>query len=84
MENNKPITLLREDFINGVAMLVNQSNLPFFVIEESLKQVTNGVADLARQQLEQDRQAYQQSLMAQQMEFPEAPVEKVTGEVVEE
>lgn len=84
MENNKPITLLREDFINGVAMLVNQSNLPFFIIEESLKQITNGVADLARQQLEQDRQAYQQSLMAQQMEFPEAPVEKVTGEVVEE
>lgn len=58
MENNKPITLVREDFITGVAMLINQSGLPLFVIEDSLRQLLNSVSELTRQQLEQDRQAY--------------------------
>lgn len=78
MENNKPLTLLREDFINGVAVMINQSGLPLFVVEECLRQLTNGVSELARQQLEQDRQAYQQAMMMTQPE-----VEKVIGEVEE-
>lgn len=63
MENNKPITLVREDFITGVAMLINQSGLPLFVIEDSLRQLLNSVSELARQQLEQDRQAYAMTQM---------------------
>ena len=76
--NNKPITLVREDFINGVAMMINQSGLPLFVVEECLRQLYSDVSELARQQLEQDRLAYKQSMVAQQN------VEKVTGDVIEE
>ena len=74
--NNKPITLVREDFMSNVAMLINQSGLPLFVIEECLRQLHNGVSELARQQLEQDRQAYAQ-MMAKQND------EEVNG-VIEE
>ena len=76
-KNNKPITLIREDFINGVAMMINQSGLPLFVVEECLRQLHSGVSELARQQLDQDRQAYAQA-MAQEAQ------EKVTGDIVEE
>ena len=58
MENNKPITLVREDFITGIAMLINESGLPLFIVEDTLRHILNGVSELTRQQLEQDRQAY--------------------------
>ena len=62
MEINKPITLVREDFINGVARLINESGLPLFIVEDCLRQLTNGVSELARQQLEQHRQEYTQAM----------------------
>ena len=77
MENNKPITLLRDDFINGVAKLINESGLPLFAVEDAMRQLINGVSELARQQLETDRQAYAQAMMME-------PAEKVTGNIVEE
>lgn len=77
MEYNKPLTLLREDFIGSVAKLISESGLPLFVVEDTLRQLTNGVSELARQQLDQDRQAYAQAMMIQ----PE--IEKVTGEIEE-
>jgi hypothetical protein len=58
MENNKPITLVREDFINSMAMLINKSELPMFIIEDVLRQLLNGVSTLAVKQLERDRQTY--------------------------
>ena len=79
MENNKPITLLREDFMNGIAVLVNQSGLPLFVVEDCLRQLLNGVSELARQQLEHDRQEYQMMMTSQNEN-----IEKVTGNIVEE
>ena len=78
MEYNKPLTLLREDFIGNVARLINESGLPLFVVEDVMRQLTNSVSELARQQLEQDRKAYAQSMMVSQPD-----VEKVTGEVEE-
>ena len=77
MENNKPITLLRDDFINGVAKLINESGLPLFAVEDAMRQLINGVSELARQQLETDRQNYAQAMMME-------PAEKVTGNIVEE
>ena len=81
MEYNKPLTLLREDFISSVAKLINESSLPLFVVEDAMRQLTNGVSELARQQLDQDRQAYAQAMMMAAAQ--EEPVEKVTGEVEE-
>ena len=80
MEYNKPLTLIREDFMSSVVRLINESGLPLFIVEDSLRQLINGVSELARQQLETDRQAYQQSMMmASQLE----DIEKVAGEIEE-
>ena len=63
METSKPITLVREDFINNVIELVNNSGLPLFVVEDVLKNIVNDVSEAARQQLENDRQEYNQAMV---------------------
>ena len=82
MEYNKPITLVREDFMNAMGRQIGESGLPLFIVEDCLRQLINGVSELARQQLEEDRQAYIQA-MAMAIAQEEEPVEKVTGEVEE-
>ena len=76
MENNKPMNLIREDFITNVVMLINESNLPLFVVEDTLRMLLANVSDLARKQLEQDRQMY--ALMNRPEES--APIEDETQE----
>ena len=62
MENNKPITLVREDFMNGIVKLINKSGLPLFIVEDALRSLLNGVSELSRQQIEQHRQEYAQAM----------------------
>ena len=62
MQHNKPITLLREDFVNNVIDLCNNSGLPFFVVEDVLQGVIKEVHAAAIQQLEADRQKYKEQL----------------------
>ena len=78
MEYNKPITLIREEFMNGMARHISESGLPLFVVEDCLRQLYNGVSELARQQLEQDRQAYAMAMAADNEQSA-----KVTGKVEE-
>lgn len=56
--NAKPSTLVREDFINDLATLINTSPLPMFAIEPILRQYADAVAVASKQQLETDRQNY--------------------------
>ena len=60
MNANKPITLAREDFIQDVVKLCNNCNLPFFVIEDVLKNITQEIHLAAKQQLEDDKRRYEQ------------------------
>lgn len=55
----KPITLVREDFINDVVNLCNDSGLPFFMIEDIMKDLIQKIHLAAQQQLEEDRKKYQ-------------------------
>ena len=55
---DKPITLLKEDFVNGLVELVNNSHLPIFVVRTCLQDACESLVDLERQQLEADRKAY--------------------------
>lgn len=82
MEFNKPITLVREEFMSGVVRLSGESGLPLFIVEDCLRQLLNGVSELARQQLEEDRQAYMQAMAMAAAQ--EQSVEKVNGEIIEE
>ena len=54
----KPITLRREEFVNELVKLVNDSGLPAFVLRDILRDVTVQVDNLARQQYEADKKAF--------------------------
>ena len=57
----KPITLRREEFVNDLVKLVNDSGLPAFVMLDIFRAVTAQVENLARQQYEQDKKAYEEA-----------------------
>ena len=58
----KPITLVREDFINNIIDTCNNSGLPFFMIEDIMKDLIQQIHAAAKQQLEEDRKKYQKEL----------------------
>ncbi len=58
----KPITVERNDFINGMTTLINESSLPPFIIEPILKDMLHDVKLMAQRQLENDTNEYQQRL----------------------
>ena len=60
MNNKKPITVAREEFINNIVELCNNSGLPFFVIEDVLKNLIQETHIAAKQQLEEDKKRYQE------------------------
>ena len=65
-ENNqliKPITLEREELMNNFAELINNSSLPFFVIEDILKNFLKEIHIASQHQIEVDKQKYNQGLL---------------------
>ena len=75
MNNNnkitKPMTLLRNEFIASIVELCNNSGLPFFAVEDVLKNLIQEVRAAAQQQLKDDAERYQKSLQAQKEESQE-------------
>ena len=59
---NKPITIVRAEFISNLANLINKSTLPPFVIEPILKDVYFEIRDAAQKQYEFDVKKYEQQL----------------------
>lgn len=70
MNNNKPITLVRDEFIKNMVDLCNESGLPFFIIEDVLKNLIQEIHAASLQQLDEDKKRYE----AQKTK--EAPQEK--------
>lgn len=62
MNSNKPITLIREEFIENIVNLCNDSGLPFFIIEDVLKGLIQDTHVASQQQLEADKKRYQEQL----------------------
>ena len=54
----KPMSVARNEFINGMTELINSCQLPPFVIEAVLKDMYNDVHILSQRQLEIDTQKY--------------------------
>ena len=52
---NKPITVARQEFTQSLVNLVNNSQLPAFVIRSALAQMDTALAQLEQAQLEQDK-----------------------------
>lgn len=58
----KPMTLMRDEFITNVISLCNNSGLPFFVVEDVLKDLIQKVHMAAQKQLEEDAKRYNEQL----------------------
>lgn len=65
---DKPVTIIREELIESMVGLINESNLPLFVIEPILKELYLEVKNGAQQQLESDKQQYQSFIAESEVE----------------
>ena len=70
MENNnenkiqKPISIVREEFISQLIEIINQVHLPAFIIEAVLKDLYLESKSMAKRQLEMDKEMSNQALQA--------------------
>ena len=62
----KPITVVRQEFIEKLVADVNNCGLPLFVVEPILKDLLNEVSAAVKQQYETDRAQYEQQLAMQE------------------
>lgn len=57
---NKPITMIRAEFVQNLVNSINTSELPLFVIESILKDIYLEVKAAAQKQYEADMTKYEQ------------------------
>lgn len=64
MDNNivKPITLIRQEFVDMLVEEINNCQLPMFVIEPILQDVLDQVRLMAQKQYEADKAQYEAKL----------------------
>ena len=65
---NKPITVIYEDFKQGLTSLINDSGLPAFMIEPVLRDYLEEVRRVASQQYQSDKVQYESALAKEQEE----------------
>ena len=63
MENiQKPITMVRQEFINALVDVINNYNLPLFIIEPILRDVYLEVKSLSNKQCEIEKMEYEKKV----------------------
>lgn len=58
---NKPITIVREEFISSLCKLINESGLPMFAIESILRDIAAETKAAAQKQYEIDKKSYEET-----------------------
>lgn len=58
----KPMTLIREEFITNLVELINSSSLPYFIIEDILKNFLNEIHMASLHQIEMDKKRFSQEI----------------------
>lgn len=58
----KPVTILREEFINNLTDMVNNSDLPMFVLEPIFRDMHSKIKIAEQKQLENDKLKYQEMI----------------------
>lgn len=56
----KPVTILREEFITNLTNMINDSELPMFVLEPIFKDMHSKIKIAEQQQLDNDKKKYQE------------------------
>lgn len=59
---NKPITMVIDEFKNSIVLAINSSHLPMWVVADIIKDFAEQTKDLAKQQAEAERRAYEESI----------------------
>lgn len=59
---NKPFSVAREDFLNGLVDLINNCGLPPSVVADILVSTHAQIAKLAQDQAQKDRAEYERAL----------------------
>lgn len=59
----KPITIVRQEFIDSIYTSINNCNLPLFVIEPILRDVYLEVKSLSQKQYEAEKAEYEQRIL---------------------
>lgn len=65
MDNDKilkPMTIAREEFVESLVKLTNDSHLPYFVIEDIFRSLLNEVHEASIKQLKEDKERYNKQL----------------------
>lgn len=65
----KTLLIVREEFINEMAELINQSTLPLIIIEPILEKFLNSAKTGLREQYENEINEYEQSLKDEESEI---------------
>lgn len=73
---NKPITMIRAEFIQNLVDSINSSELPLFVIESILRDTYLEVKAAAQKQYETDATKYEQSMQEQLRENKDDSIEE--------
>ena len=63
---NKPVTVLREEFIMNMSNLINNSGLPLFVIEPIVRDMLMEINAAVKRQYEMEKAQYEQALINSQ------------------
>ena len=58
----KPITMIRQEFIDKISNDINNSNLPLFIIEPILKDIYMEVKSLYARQCEMEKVEYENKI----------------------
>ncbi len=59
----KPLTVARQEFLENLANIINESELPAFIIGDILNNVLSEVRALAERQYNNDKENYEKSLV---------------------
>lgn len=62
MAINKPLTIARQEFIDSVIDLCNNSNLPYFCMESIIKDILSEIHQASVKQYEMDKNNYEAEL----------------------
>lgn len=54
----KPITIVADEFLHNVVGLINDSGLPYFIVESILKDCIKEVHSASQQQLKMDKEEF--------------------------
>lgn len=68
MNVNKPMSVMRQEFVEQLVDSVNNCGLPLFVVEPILQDILNAVKAAAQEQYKTEKMQYEQQLAKQNEE----------------